>query len=92
MMPFSIDELKLLESIKVFPNPANEFLLIELPNGIKSETSIALYDLHGKLLIAKEIAKNKEKINLDLSMLAKGVYLLNLNLNGVSRQMKIVKN
>lgn len=92
MMPFSIGELNLLESIKVFPNPADDFLQIELPNGIESETNISLYDLNGKLLIAKEVAENKEKVNLDLSTLAKGVYLLNLNLNGVSRQMKIVKN
>ncbi|WP_417611625.1 PKD domain-containing protein [Owenweeksia hongkongensis] len=92
MMPFSIGELSLLESIKVFPNPADDFLQIELPAEIKSGTIISLYDLNGKLLIERGVTENKEQVTLDLSSLAKGLYLLDLNLNGASRQVKIVKN
>lgn len=92
MMPFSIDELTLLESIKIYPNPADDILKIELPNEMKFSTTVSLYDLNGKLLIAKNINKNQKGVNLDLSSLAKGVYMLNLNMEGASRQMKIVKN
>lgn len=92
MMPFSIDELTLLENIKVYPNPADDILKIELPNDMKFSTTVSLYDLNGKVLIVKTINKNQRGMNLDLSSLAKGVYMLNLDMEGASRQMKIVKN
>lgn len=72
-------------AISVFPNPAtNQITVItSKDNGnIKAE----IMDLQGKIILSKDLKYNSEidnKHTLDLNLLAKGIYILNLsNLEG----------
>ena len=72
------------ESITIFPNPTNDFLMI---NGIENPVNISIYNLLGAKVIAKS---NTDKI--DVSELSKGVYIINIS-DGVSQtNKKFVKN
>lgn len=61
-----------LESIKIYPNPAKDYLSLEVPGTVK-DFSFEITDLLGRSLLKQE---NQTKIN--VSGLKKGVYLGNL--------------
>lgn len=55
--------------VKIYPNPANEFIKIEIPENIQTETSI--YEIKGQIL--------ESKINadfFDVSKLSNGIYMI----------------
>ncbi len=60
-------------NIKTYPNPANDYLNVEIP--LKEKVgAMALMDMNGSIVFKKEQANNKEII--DASTLAKGTYIL----------------
>lgn len=78
----------LSSEIKVFPNPTERFVTIEIPEKMYAQQKLStakLYDLSGALV--KEVALKTNTTNLDLNNLPKGVYLLNFGEN----DYKIVK-
>jgi hypothetical protein len=64
--------------IKVFPNPVLNDLNISINYVIHAKVRIKIVDLSGKVLIAKEIYHDGN-LTLDLSRLAVGSYLVNVN-------------
>jgi carboxyl-terminal processing protease len=61
--------------IKIYPNPVIDYLTIELAKNELS-TSIELYDVLGKKILAKTLKFNESK--LDLTAISKGIYILKL--------------
>ena len=59
-------------TVSVFPNPANELLNI---TGITEKTTIKLYDMHGKLVLEKELFNNT---TMNTSELSKGMYTIEI--------------
>ena len=75
------------ESIKVYPNPTEDKVIIEnLPVG---KTAFILSNVMGNPVITGEA---EESLELDLSALPTGVYILTLNTNKGSSTRKIIKN
>jgi hypothetical protein len=73
--------------INVYPNPANDYLTIELSK--YENTNITLLNILGDVVLNKQI-KNSEK--LELSNLSKGIYFLSIeNLTGKATQKLIIK-
>jgi hypothetical protein len=58
--------------LKIYPNPANDILNVELGN--IENTYIFVYDVCGKEIMSKQIEGTEARINVD--NLAKGVYLI----------------
>lgn len=81
----------LSESVFVYPNPTSGYINIKLKESfIPNIHSISLYNVNSSLV--KEISDKKEIINLDISELANGVYILHIHLKeGKSITKKIVK-
>lgn len=82
-----------IESFSVYPNPTNDFVTVSY-NGAKSNAHYTLLDIEGKVLAYKELegsaVKNSEQV--DLSLLANGVYILQLSADGIITNKKIIKN
>lgn len=74
----------LLESVKIYPNPAKDVLTLELP-GIIKDFNFELTDLLGHILIKKE---NQTKI--DVSALKEGAYLVIIKTKDHTAVRKIV--
>ena len=55
----------------VFPNPANDFLTIQGNN----VSSIKIFNIHGNIVLSKNVNNNKK---VDISILNKGMYLVEL--------------
>lgn len=74
--------------IKVFPNPFNESVFIELPAPVNKGTEIRLMDMTGKLV---KIWKVDNKHSVDLSEITEGVYLLSFEIGHKKIVKKLVK-
>jgi hypothetical protein len=72
---------------KIFPNPTNDFIIIE---GLQAELNqIEIFDIKGSLLINKEISNNENKV--DVKPLSKGIYFVKLSRNNKTYFAKIIK-
>jgi hypothetical protein len=75
----------------VFPNPANTELTLIIPQN--SNTVVAeITDLQGKLVQSKSFERNSGMVNehkIDVSALAKGLYMLNLTSGSQKQALKI---
>ncbi len=72
-VPSSIEDIVMQESkIKLYPNPANESVLISLP--VAGENRVVLYDLQGRMVAQASFSGKEYKLN--VQNLAKGTYML----------------
>ncbi len=74
--PMSTVEIEDAE-ITIFPNPANDFVNVEL---LKNELyTIAIYNLEGKLVYSKSSLSGLTQINLSQNNITPGVYIFKVN-------------
>lgn len=77
-----------LENIKIFPNPTSNFISISKPLNIELN-DIEIYSTLGKLKKRKTIDKSISLVNIDVSNLESGIYLMKLN--SILEHSKILK-
>lgn len=81
-----------IENIKIFPNPTKGNLTVSNIQNIDLKT-VELYSIIGKLVKQIPTSKSNANINLDISDINSGIYLLKLNtIDGQSKIQKIVIN
>ena len=76
-------------SISIIPNPASDKVQISVPNDAFSDILITLYDLSGRQVLSQK--SNAANTNIDLSNLAKGVYLMEVQADKVMYKEKVVR-
>ena len=74
--------------VSIYPNPANDRLTVELTQ-IELPCFFALKDMQGRTVYSTVV--NAEKLEIDLSAYAKGIYLIRVNNDNFSRELKLVK-
>jgi len=72
----STEESILESSVSVWPNPAKDVLHITTHNSALS--TLEMYDLNGRMII-NQMVKNRNDIDLDISNLTSGIYILKIN-------------
>ena len=81
-------DISLIGIIKLYPNPTNTFINIELPKNIDVIINeVKINDMLGKEIFYKKENKNK----IDVSALAKGIYLVSIKTNYGGWNGKFVK-
>lgn len=73
-----------LDQVTIYPNPAKDTLTVDSPRPLDG---VRLYNALGQLVL--EVQKNTSDIN--IASLPNGVYIIELELEGVSKREKIVK-
>jgi PKD repeat protein len=63
--------------LDVYPNPSHDYVEVKLPTTDNFELKIM--DVAGKIISIEKIEKNSQKIKLDISKYANGMYYLQLN-------------
>ncbi|MBN1951022.1 MAG: T9SS type A sorting domain-containing protein [Bacteroidales bacterium] len=76
------------EEIRIFPNPVQESLTVELVGNENSEFDFELYDLKGQLLLNRKSEGNS--LNINCSALPKGVYVSKIKTQSATYYRKIV--
>ena len=75
--------------LKVFPNPAKSKVTILVENS-GAKISASLYDLQGKRILAEENQQQPGKIDLDVSQVQAGIYLLRIVSGNTAEVRKLV--
>lgn len=85
------NEQNLITELKIFPNPVNDNLIVEIGDALKNyDNKIIIYNLLGCPL--KQIETGyRDKINLSISAFSPGIYLLQLNNSKSSLILKFIK-
>jgi hypothetical protein len=87
--PEGIDEDDLANWVSIFPNPADEYMTIQIRNAQFKPAEIKIQDVAGKLILhLKEF--NKSELILSPEQLVPGMYLLEIERNGHKYFNKIV--
>ena len=78
-------------NIKVYPNPASDFITIENSEDLQKELSTELSDIQGKIYLNDKFSETKKQINLEA--FSPGIYFLNIKSESVTiKTFKIIKN
>ncbi|MEI7733898.1 MAG: T9SS type A sorting domain-containing protein [Ferruginibacter sp.] len=75
--------------VKVYPNPVGDILNVSVLGQISSKAALQISDAEGKIVMTKSIVNNPQSI--DISQLAKGVYMIKVNNGGSIITSKFVK-
>lgn len=73
-------------SINFYPNPAKDFINFKL----NDESVITVYNTVGQKVLTKK--NNLKEFLLDISNLTNGTYIIELNVNGISKTAKFIKH
>ncbi|UBM62999.1 T9SS type A sorting domain-containing protein [Candidatus Sulfidibacterium hydrothermale] len=76
------------KSVKLYPNPVKDRLSVQLDNSI-TDAVIRLYDLTGHLILMKTV--DNRFVQIDMSGLKKGFYLLRISNDRESVTRKLIK-
>lgn len=78
----------------IYPNPAHEQVNIEIKDAeANSKGAYTIYSVIGTVVAHKDLNVNGNyKETIDISTLAKGLYTIQLNVNGATSTKKLIKN
>jgi len=78
-------------NIRLFPNPASQFIEIQSPSGFGAVSFIKIYSITGSLITQKELSNDSELQRLDVSNLKNGMYFIEINSSNKSATLKFLK-
>lgn len=66
------------KNLKVYPNPANYLLMVEMAETTKQNGTYCIYNSLGQVIREEEVALKNGKTQIDTQHLPEGVYILNI--------------
>jgi uncharacterized surface protein with fasciclin (FAS1) repeats len=90
MLPVSVStaEPAFATEVRIMPNPASDFMIVELPQQIVNTAVLTLRDMMGRTLFTR--TTNGERQQIELNQLASGTYLLEISADAGRIQRRIV--
>jgi predicted glutamine amidotransferase len=82
----SINNNREPQSLKITPNPAKDFIMIEYELEPTTKASIEIHDVAGKPVYSMQISNSSDKITLDTQTWDTGMYVATLKINGKVKQ------
>jgi len=84
------DDLEALGQVRFYPNPANDFVLIDTGGLNLKDSRIQLVDLSGKVVLKENNVNVQGTYDIALDNVSSGIYVLELMNDGVKKSKKIV--
>lgn len=82
---------KLLDEFAIYPNPTNGLVSINLKNCFTGKIQIKIYDHSGKLIHSGQDILAEKNIEMDISFLQTGIYIMRIFGEKNSRSLKLIK-
>ena len=91
-VPTGIAQYAVPGALMIYPDPANDFLNIILPQEMKSNAALKIYNSLGNLIRVKNInLSDQSAINIPVHELSSGLYYLIINSNNQTSCKKFIK-
>lgn len=74
--PTSINDEIDIENVKLYPNPAEDFIYLNYVNSIKNISDLYILDYLGNQILVKSDLINDNSIRINISNLSKGIYFI----------------
>ena len=74
------DDLTSTDNVQIYPNPATSILRIQSEGGFDK---ISICDLSGKMVYETSYSERSRTVNIEISQLSKGIYLVRTHRDGV---------
>jgi hypothetical protein len=74
--------IKTYPKVKLYPNPARDFAIVELLTGNATGSEISLYDNLGRLVLRRNMPAREQQYVLPIKEIDTGVYIVNVKCNG----------
>ena len=74
----------------IYPNPASDYIIISVADGLPDDSRIEVFDCVGLLLMNLSHPENANAIKIDISALASGVYYVRLYKKGMVMTAKFM--
>ncbi|MDW3646373.1 MAG: thrombospondin type 3 repeat-containing protein [Bacteroidia bacterium] len=80
-------------SMNLYPNPAQNKLIVDFESSISEHTTLSIYDLRGKLVKVQpvEVSLGKQILRLDISSLSEGAYYIKMQVGDINFTNKFIK-
>ena len=76
----------------LYPNPANEQVMVEVPMEVDGNVSVTILDPSGKTTLAQQkmLSKGENQFNFDISSLPNGVYFVQVRNGEIAKTGKLI--
>ncbi len=88
----SLDELSLLSSAVIYPNPAQEFLTVDFGYSLQNDVIIRMVDMVGKTVGEFKVESGSQQLIIPVRELANGIYTIELTTASGKATKKFIKN
>lgn len=80
--------------LKIFPNPTNQAVNIEIDGSSNTDATVSIYDLSGRLVFSNTymILQGSNVVNVNVENLNKGTYLIKTQVDGKTYSNKLMVN
>jgi len=86
-LPLFVENISFVK--KVYPNPTDNELIVELKNNSKVE-KVEFVDFSGKIITPNKVELNNSLIRINVSNIIEGIYLLNITTDKEVNKVKVV--
>ena len=84
-----VEDQSIESLMKIYPNPSSGIFNIDLNGKLVENVKVKVYDAMGKAIYESQ-SSNTSMIEIDLSNNASGVYMLNMEIDGVIYSRRLV--
>jgi hypothetical protein len=88
-----INEINSVSNFKLFPNPANEVLILNYESLITDILNISIIDINGKEIknTNSEIFIGNNQLHIDIETLNSGIYFIDIKIKDTTKKLKFIK-
>lgn len=89
----SLDEISVLETATIYPNPTNSNSSISLNSTVNGQLTADIIDVNGKVIssVTTNVNEGENTISLDTREIENGTYIVKITLNGSEKRISFVK-
>ncbi|MFN5984574.1 MAG: redoxin domain-containing protein [Fluviicola sp.] len=89
----SVEEVSVLESATIYPNPSNLNASISLSSLVNGTMNAEVIDVNGKVIssVSQNVTEGENSISLHTEGIENGTYIVKITLNGTEKRISFVK-
>jgi len=70
------ENTRIFENVKVYPNPVQSILYLEVAEKLKASGTISIFDIGGNIVLTKKINKESDRWQVPVQSLGAGLYFV----------------